>query len=370
MIKFYIRWSPRAIAKIKTILLLLVLILLAASIINAPAKEARLQEASPVEPERDIDVSLLKEVMYLLGIDNQTFKNILVAGLPPVYWMQPAQQDGLLVAMVETVFDVNPRNPRSFFGQGMTAVGAMEALAAVSMESYPLFEDEAIVETPDIPLEEPEVPIENDPRQYQAVFQGAEVIIFNTHNAETYSATDGVSKLEGENAGVVKAAAQLEKVLRDKYGISVVRSETIHDYPKFEESYTNSALTLEKLLQDNPHARVVIDVHRDAGHAKPLTSTINGRKCARIRLIVGSDARLPHPEWMKNREFARQVTEKMDELYPGLSLGYRVQSGRYNQHLHPRTILIEVGNDLNSLQEALNAMDLFGEVLKELLRSE
>ena len=57
----------------------------------------------------------------------------------------------------------------------------------------------------------------------------------------------------------------------------------------------------------------------------------------------------------------------MEELFPGLSLGYRVQSGRYNQHLHPHSLLIEVGNDLNSLEEALYAAELFAQVIAEIL---
>lgn len=368
MVKFYIRWSPKTANKLKAVLLLSVLLLMAMSMLTFPLTKGKTDPVAATTPAGEVDVHLIKNVMGILGMDGETYKNILTAGLPPVGGVRTASQEGLLLTMVESVLDVDPRNPRSFFGQGMPAVGAMEALAAVSMESYPLFEDEAIVETPDLPPEEPGQLIDNDPAQDQAVFQGAEVILFNTHNAETYRATDGASKMEGENAGVVKVAGHLERILQEQYGISVARSETIHDYPKFEESYTNSAVTLERLLRDNPHARVVIDIHRDAGHPKPLTVTIDGRKYAQLRLIIGSDARLPHPDWLKNREFARQVTEKMDELYPGLSLGYRVQSGRYNQHLHPRAILVEVGNDLNSLEEALNSMELFAVVLKELLR--
>lgn len=359
MLRFYFRRSPVIIQGSKLLLVLVICMLLAAILIKSPFgyKTYYGQEAGR-----------LKQLLNICGLDVQSYKDILGSGLPPIHNSQNTSGEGYLSALVRAVFNVELGNPRTLFGQGMTAVGAMEALAASRVESYPLFEDEAIVEIPDLPPEEPEPPGQNSIQEDQAVFEGAEVIIINTHNAETYKATDGVSKIEGENAGVVKAAAHLEEVLNKKYGIITERSETIHDYPKFEESYTNSATTLENMLKENPHARVVIDIHRDAGHAKPLTATINGRRTAQIRLIVGSDARLPHPDWMKNREFARQVTEKMDELYPGLSLGYRVQSGRYNQHLHPRAILLEVGNDLNSLDEALAAMELFADVLYHLLR--
>lgn len=360
MIRLYFRRSPIVINGSKWLLVLIICMLLAAALIKSPfiAQAGHGQGAG-----------YLKQLLYICGLDTQSYKDILASGLPPIYNSQSTSGEGYFSNLVRAVFNVELGNPRTLFGQGMTAVGAMEALAASRVESYPLFEDEAIVEIPDLPPEEPEPSMQNNIQEDQAVFEGAEVIIFNTHNAETYKVTDGVSKKEGENAGVVKAAAHLEEILNKKYNITTERSETIHDYPKFEESYTNSAVTLENMLKKNPHARIVIDIHRDAGHSKPLTANINGRQAAQIRLIVGSDARLPHPDWMKNREFARQVTEKMDELYPGLSLGYRVQSGRYNQHLHPRAILLEVGNDLNSLDEALVAMELFADVLYHLLRN-
>jgi len=310
----------------------------------------------------------VRQLLDFAGVDTQTYKDILSSGLPPVYPAPGGSQEGHLISFMRAVFNVDLSSPRALFGQGMTAVGAMEALAAAQLESYPLFEDEAIVEIPEVLPEEPELPAPAPDVPGPAVPEGAEVIIINTHNAETYRPTDGVSKREGENAGVVRVAAHLEKVLKEKYGLTTERSETIHDYPNFEKSYTNSAATLENLLQRHPHARVVLDIHRDAGQSKPLTATINGKKVAQIRLIVGSDARLPHPNWMQNREFARQLVEKMNELYPGLCLGYRVQSGRYNQHLHPRAVLLEVGNDLNSLEEALAAVELFADALYQVLR--
>lgn len=372
MIRFYFRWSPRTVQRAKAVLLLMVIILLITLVIQGVLIPRGLEDrggtiATNEQPKKGI--YLIKNSLVSMGIETQVYKKMLASTLPFIEASQGFKKDGYLVAAMQTVLDVDPRNPRSFFGQGMTALGTMEVLAATSMESYPLYEDEAIVETPDFNFEETGDIVQNNPVKTEKISEGAEVIILNTHNAENYKGNGGVSKKEGENAGVAKVAAQLEKLLKEKYQITIARSETIHDYPKFEESYGNSAVTMGKLIRENPYAQIVIDIHRDAGHKKPLTAIINGKKCAQIRLIVGSDARLPHPDWMQNREFARQVTEKMDEMYPGLSLGYRVQSGRYNQHLHPHGILIELGNDLNSLDEAYQGIELFAAVLNELLKN-
>ncbi|MBZ4687249.1 MAG: hypothetical protein JG764_882 [Clostridiales bacterium] len=197
------------------------------------------------------------------------------------------------------------------------------------------------------------------------------VAIYNTHNAETFIPTDGTSKIEGKNAGVAKVAKTLAETLEKKYGIKTVRSDTIHDYPHWEKSYANSAKTVKKLLAMYPSLKVIIDVHRDAGlPEKSVTALADGNKGATIMLVVGTDKRLSHPNWRKNWEFAKKVGKKMDELYPGLLKEVRVQSGRYNQHLHERAILAEIGSSKNSLEEAQVAARAFAHVLSEVLKDQ
>lgn len=193
------------------------------------------------------------------------------------------------------------------------------------------------------------------------------VAIYNTHNAETYMPTDGVKRKEGKNGGVVKVAGVLEDCLKG-YGVRVVRSSKIHDYPDWDLSYSNSKETVKEMLAKNPSIQIVIDIHRDAGLKEKKVVTVNGKKAAQILIIVGSNERLPHPNWKKNKEFAEIVCSKMEELYPGLCRGVRVQSGRYNQHLHPHAILAEVGNVKNTLEEAEYSAKLLAHVISEVLK--
>ncbi|NLC39184.1 MAG: stage II sporulation protein P [Clostridia bacterium] len=344
-----------------TLVLLLVIILLQL----APGPE----KIKDVSTDQDgSGRAIWDELADFLGMDVVTYKKILALAVPIISEYDPSGgNSGLLEKAAYAFFHINLHDPKSFFSPGLSALGALEVMAA-SREDEGYFEDEALVDLPVFMEEDiPEAKETFQPPKREVSPTGAQVIIYNTHNAETYAPTDGKSKLEGENAGVVKVAARLEAVLKDRFGIVTARSETIHDYPQFEKSYGNSEVTLKKLLQEHPHAQVVIDVHRDAGQSEAQTVNIHGKKAARVRLIVGSDARLAHPRWRENREFAKMVAEKMEELFPGLSLGYRVQSGRYNQHLHPHSLLIEVGNDLNSLEEALYAAELFAQVIAEIL---
>ncbi|MGB9661544.1 MAG: stage II sporulation protein P [Moorellaceae bacterium] len=194
------------------------------------------------------------------------------------------------------------------------------------------------------------------------------VAIYNTHNAEAYAPSDGVEKVPGKNGSIVTVAATLAQSLIQEYGIPVVRSDTIHDYPDFTLAYANSEKTVRHLLAEYPSIQVVLDIHRDAGLQEPPIAYIDHQEVAQILIIVGSDARLEHPHWRQNEAFARRLAAKMDELYPGLCRGVRVQQGRYNQHLHPRALLLEIGSSNNTLDQAERAAGLLARVIAEVLR--
>lgn len=190
--------------------------------------------------------------------------------------------------------------------------------------------------------------------------------LYTTHNGERY-VNEKKSKGQGEEAGVVRVVQVMETTLRDQYQVPAVKSTQVHDYPNWNQSYTKSKETAKSLLSKNPSIQILVDVHRDAGLKKKQTVTINGKSAAKVLLIVGSDQRMKNPDWKKNKEFADLVDAKMDELYPGLSRGVRVQTGRYNQHLHPRAILLEMGNEKNPLTEAEVSAELMAHVFSEVL---
>ncbi|WP_051688043.1 stage II sporulation protein P [Desulfofalx alkaliphila] len=195
------------------------------------------------------------------------------------------------------------------------------------------------------------------------------VAIYNTHTGETYALTDGVERLNGKRGAVVQVAEVLEEQL-NKHGIGVVRSDTVHD-AEYNRSYIESEKTVQKFLEEHENLQLLLDIHRDA--ARPRSDSyieIKGEKVARIMFVVGSDARMPFPNWQQNLAAARQVESKMEEMYPGLSLGIRVKEGRYNQHYHPGAMLIEVGTVENTTEEALRAAKLLGDILARVLKED
>lgn len=193
------------------------------------------------------------------------------------------------------------------------------------------------------------------------------VAIYNTHTSETYKLSDGVEHLTGKRGGVVKVAESMERALRDNYGINVVRSDKIHD-KEYNASYLKSEKTASSLILRNPELRAVFDVHRDMYKArKQCVVEINNKEAATILIIVGSDAKSPHPEWRSNLAFARRLEEKMNEKYPGLCIGVRVHEARYHQQLHQGSLLLEIGGVNNSIEEANYSGELFSGVVAEVI---
>ncbi len=196
------------------------------------------------------------------------------------------------------------------------------------------------------------------------------VCIYNTHTGETYELTDGVERLDGRHGGVVTVAAALQEALESKHGIKTARSEKINDLI-YNSSYIESEKTARELLADNPNTKALLDIHRDSCKTREQSVVkINGQDVASILLVVGSDARQPFPTWRHNYAFAIELSDKMNEMYPGLSLGVRVKDGRYNQTLHPNAVLVEVGTTKNSIEEAVCSAHLLADALAEVIAGE
>lgn len=191
------------------------------------------------------------------------------------------------------------------------------------------------------------------------------VFIYHTHTGETYTLTDGMDRLNGKCGGVVTVGSAIQGALEKNDGLKVVHSVKIHD-KQYAVSYRESEKTVRDFLTGNPKVQVIIDVHRDAGKSRKNSLVkINGHQIAPLLFIVGSDSRQPFPNWKENYQFASQLSKKLDEKYPGLCLGVRKSKGRYNQFLHPRSLLVEIGSASNSTEEAVATARLFADVLGE-----
>lgn len=193
--------------------------------------------------------------------------------------------------------------------------------------------------------------------------------IYHTHTAESFIPTSGRSHSPGGQLGdIVKVGDDLAKHL-EQQGIGTIHSENIHDYPSFMKAYNLSEVTVKKMLSDNPSLQMLFDIHRDAEKKENVTATVNGVQVARILIVVAvGQPDLVQPHWQQNHAFAKLIEAKLNERYPGVSRGIQMVDWRYNQHLHPRALLLEVGCQENSLEEANRSIEMLGDVLVDIIR--
>jgi len=199
-----------------------------------------------------------------------------------------------------------------------------------------------------------------------------QILIFHTHASEGFAdSRAGVTE-----DTVLGVGAYLAEILREKYGYQVLHDTTVFDKKDGKDNrnyaYNDALDYLEKLLEKYPSIEVVIDLHRDAGTKRVVT--INGKKAARVMLFnglcrntQGKLAYLPNEKLKDNLAFSFQMKLIGDELYPGLMNRIFLKDYRYNMHLKERYLLVELGTEKNTVEEARNAMEPLADVLHQVL---
>lgn len=186
-----------------------------------------------------------------------------------------------------------------------------------------------------------------------------QILIYHTHSKETFA-----DSVQGDpEQSIVGVGSFLAKLLEEEYGYSVLHHTAEYDTVR-DEAYAKSLPAIEKLLQENPSIQVVIDLHRDSGNpAREMTVDIDGRKTARFMFFngisrsrrTGDIAYLANPNLKENLAFSFQMQAAAGEYYPGLTRKIYIKQYRYNMHLRGKTLLIELGDENNTLEEAKNA---------------
>lgn len=199
----------------------------------------------------------------------------------------------------------------------------------------------------------------------------AQVLIVHTHTTESYYEQD-------RSVDESKNMIAVGNVIADRLeadGIGVIHDTTVHDYPSYSGAYTRSCATVKKQLSEHPEIKIVLDVHRDAvstadGKKLKLCTDINGEKTAQMMLVVGTDAQLVHDGWRENLKLALKIQRKADALYPTLMRPVNLRAQRFNQQLSPGAIIIEVGTNGNTMDEAKRGAYLIADAAARVLCGE
>lgn len=184
---------------------------------------------------------------------------------------------------------------------------------------------------------------------------GNKVGIYHSHGAESYVPSDGEESID-EGGGIIDVGETLAQSLREK-GVETVHEQETH-VPHDAGAYIRSRRTAEELLVSD-NVDYLFDVHRDAVPAEEYEEEVEGERVTKILLVVGQQ----NQNMENNMQFARDLKSYADENYPGLVKGILAAPGSYNQDLHPRAILLEVGAHENRKEDAENGAEKFASVI-------
>jgi len=199
-----------------------------------------------------------------------------------------------------------------------------------------------------------------------------QILIYHTHSQEGY-----VDSLPGDiSTSVVGVGDYLTSLLQEQYGLNVIHHTGQYDVETRDDAYSLAGPAVEKILAENPSIEVVIDLHRDGvGENTRLVTNRDGMDMAKLMFVnglsrttsVGEIGYLYNPNLADNLAFSFQNQLTMAEYYPGLSRGVYLKGYRYNLHYCPKSLLVEVGAQTNTVQEAMNAMIPLADVINKVV---
>ena len=196
--------------------------------------------------------------------------------------------------------------------------------------------------------------------------QQKRVYLYHTHTYEAY-------EMDGENRytptetwrtadheyNMVRVGAELAARLREA-GIFVTHDTTDYEPPRLSTAYSRSLEGLKRAAEEGYD--LYIDLHRDS-YSKgngPNVIEVEGKPAARLLILIGQgtgSALDDKPDWEANEKAAQAISGFLNARSSDLCRGVSLKSGRYNQQVATPSMLIEAGNNKNTLPEALNAME-------------
>lgn len=206
-----------------------------------------------------------------------------------------------------------------------------------------------------------------------------QVLIYHTHTSESYIDEDVdffysgyYSRTQNTDFNVVAVGEAITSTLK-RNGISVVHDKTVHD-STYNGSYDRSVQTVESNMDKYKDIKVVLDIHRDAigteeCKIKPVF-TYKDKKAAQIMILSGcdTDGERGFENWQNNLNFALKIQNTAEKMYPGMTRPISFDYFAYNEYVCDGSLLIEVGTEANSIDEAVYAGQLLGNVLSEVFK--
>ena len=206
--------------------------------------------------------------------------------------------------------------------------------------------------------------------------QAPTVLIYHSHGTEAYSGGAyeawGDYRTLDDSANMIAIGDELAYVLESQ-GISVIHDRTAYDYPDYNRAYSNARTALVGWLEEYPTIQLVLDLHRDAGTAAsgPLitAATVGGQSSAQLMLVVGTDeGGNYHPNWQENLALGLKLTALLERQNPGICRPIDLRTQRFNMDLCPGALLVEVGAEGNTYEQAKIAVHALAQAIVALAK--
>ncbi len=214
-----------------------------------------------------------------------------------------------------------------------------------------------------------------EPLKLNPIKTGPQIFVYHTHTTESFlrnvsqlnNSGDVPSRTTDSKYNVVRVGEALISNLK-KYKINVLHSTTIHD-KDYNSSYVKSLDTLTNYVDKYPSLKMTIDLHRDAAGDNKLrvARKINGKDCAQIMFVIGTDSKLNNPKWRENLKLALKIQSRLNEIAPGIAKPTYISKNRYNQHLTNGSVIIEIGGDGNVIDECVRSTSYLAQAINDVI---
>ena len=195
-----------------------------------------------------------------------------------------------------------------------------------------------------------------------------QVYIYHSHTTESYFNVSLDFKDSWEKKYNISGVGQiLSNLLENDYGIASEHNDIIHN-EVYIGAYKHSREMLQQELINYPGYKLIIDMHRDASdNIEAQTLNINGESVAKIMFVLD----IAHEDAEKNMQTINDLIAISNRLFPGFckkTITYDGGSSYFNQDLSGNCVLIEIGANCNTLEEAQNSQKYVARIIAEYLK--
>lgn len=192
-----------------------------------------------------------------------------------------------------------------------------------------------------------------------------QILIYHTHSQEEFRNSNG-----NDSTTILGVGERLEKILEEQFGYNVIHDKSKYDIVNGRldrnEAYDQSRVGVRKILEKYPSISLILDIHRDGvNEGTRLVTEVNGKSTAQVMFFngmsrfktTGNIDYLYNPYLYENLALSLQMKVNAEAYYPGFSRRNYVNAYKYNLDLCKQSMLIEVGAQTNTYQEAKNAAE-------------